>query len=356
MSTPLSASHVVYVSNSEDGDLSVYHLDAAQGRLEPFARTPAGSVVMPQAPTQDGRRLYVATRGTEPAIVAYEIGAQGALTQRFSTPIDASLAYLSVDHAGRLLFGASYGGSRLFVFDANRLAHGDGTPLQFIDRIQNAHSIIVSDDDRYAYAASLGLDRILFYGIARAGDEAALIARGELATPAGFGPRHLRLAPDGATLYAIGEFHGTVLAIARDPVTGELGEATVSDLAPSIAHLPHGAPRPPAPTASCVWAADLQVSPDGRHVHATERTTSRIITFRVGEQRALHYASCIETEKQPRGIRLSPDGTLLAASGELSPFISLYRVDAASGALTPVARVAGGKGANWIEILPLGSA
>ncbi|NIE86111.1 MULTISPECIES: beta-propeller fold lactonase family protein [unclassified Burkholderia] len=353
MSTALSPTHLVTVSNAEDGDLSVYHLDAAQARLAPIARTPAGSVVMPQAPTHDGRQLYVATRGTQPTIVGYDIGADGTLTQRFSTSIDASLAYLSVDRAGRLLFGASYGGSRLFVWDAKRVESGDGAPLQFIDRIQNAHSIIVSEDDRYVYAASLGSDRVLFYGIARAGEEAALIARGELATPAGFGPRHLRLAPDGATLYVIGEFHGTVLAIPRDPVTGELGEPVESDLAPSIAHLAHGAPRPPAPTSPVIWAADLQVSPDGRFVFATERTANRLITFRVDENRKLHYASCIETEPQPRGIRLSPDGSLLAASGELSTSISLYRVDAATGALTPATRIECGKGANWIEILPL---
>lgn len=356
MTTPLSPTHVVTVSNAEDGDLGIYHLDAAQARLAAVTRTPAGTVVMPQAPTRDGKQLFVATRGAQPSIIGYDIGADGTLTQRFVTPIDASLAYLTVDRDARLLFGASYGGNRLFVFDARRLESGDGAPLQFIDHIQNAHSIIVSDDDRYAYAASLGSDRVLFYGIARAGNEAALIARGELATPAGFGPRHLRLAADGATLYVIGEFHGTVLAVPRDPVSGELGEPVVSDLAPSIAHLAHGAPRPPAPTRPVVWAADLAVTPDNRFVFATERTANRLITFRVGENRALHYASCIETEPQPRGIRLSPDGTLLAASGELSDSISLYRVDPATGALTQADRIACGKGANWIEILPLQAA
>ncbi len=353
MSTSLSPTHVVYVSNAEDGDLSVYHLDAPRAAIVPLTRTPAGTVVMPQAPTRDGRQLFVAARGTNPAIIGYDIGADGALSQRFSTPIDASLAYLSVDGGGRLLFGASYGGHRLFVFDAQRLEQGDGKPLQFIDHIQNAHAIVVSDDDRCAYATSLGSDRVLFYGIARTDEEAGLILRGEFATPAGFGPRHLRFSPDGTTLYVIGEFHGTVLAIARDPVTGELGEAVESDLAPSIAHLEHGAPRPPAPTRPVIWAADLQVTPDNRFVFATERTASRVIVFRVDEHRKLHYASCIETEPQPRGIRLSPDGSLLAATGELSTSISLYRIDSATGTLTPAARIECGKGANWVEILPL---
>ncbi|KAF1027311.1 MAG: 6-phosphogluconolactonase [Burkholderia plantarii] len=189
MTTPLSPSHALYVSNAEDGDLSLYHLDAAAARLAPVSRSAAGDVVMPQALSADGKRLYVATRGAQPSIVAYEIGPLGRLEPRFSTPIDASLCYLTIDRESRLLFGASYGGNRLFVFNEARLAAGDGTPLQFIDRIQNAHAIILSDDDRYAYATSLGSDRILFYGIARDGEEAALIARGEVQAPAGFGPR-----------------------------------------------------------------------------------------------------------------------------------------------------------------------
>ncbi|KAF1027312.1 MAG: 6-phosphogluconolactonase [Burkholderia plantarii] len=151
----------------------------------------------------------------------------------------------------------------------------------------------------------------------------------------------------------LGEFHARVLAIPRDPVTGALGEAVISEAAPPLAHLPIGAPRPPAPTAPCLWAADLHVSPDGRFVFFSERTASRLVTLRVGADRQLTYVGSVETETQPRGFRVSADGTLLAACGEQSTFVSLYRIDAETGALTLAERIESGCGSNWIEILPL---
>ena len=56
--------------------------------------------------------------------------------------------------------------------------------------------------------------------------------------------------------------------------------------------------------------ADMQITPDGRFVYVSERTTSRLIAYRVQPDGSLEYASFIETETQPRGFRIDPAGPL----------------------------------------------
>lgn len=101
-----------------------------------------------------------------------------------------------------------------------------------------------------------------------------------------------------------------------------------------------------------IWAADIDVTPDGRFVYATERSTSIITAFAADpETGALTRLSTIGTEKQPRGIRIDPTGRFLIASGEKSDKLSVYAIDGQTGRLAEQGRYPVGKGANWIEIV-----
>src|SRR5207249_345217 len=58
-----------------------------------------------------------------------------------------------------------------------------------------------------------------------------------------------------------------------------------------------------------IWAADLHLSPNGRFLYASERTTSTIGTLRVdGANGKLIYLASTPTEKQPRGFNVDPSG------------------------------------------------
>ena len=59
------------------------------------------------------------------------------------------------------------------------------------------------------------------------------------------------------------------------------------------------------------------------------------------------------TEKGPRGFAIDPSGRYLIAAGQESHSISLYAIDAATGALGKPERLAVGKNPNWIEIVDL---
>jgi 6-phosphogluconolactonase len=358
MNQPNPQRFFVYVANSKDGDIGVFHLDAQSGALTPHARVAAQDNIMPMALSPERRRLYAATRGSDKRINDYAVDAHtGDLSPQFQTPIDASFAYLCADPLGRFLLGASYGEHRVCLYRVADVASGKGAPLQVISDIKNAHAVIVSADGRFAYASSLGSNRVFCFALE---DEGRLTETGTVDLGAGFGPRHLRFSPNGDVLYVLSEFRATVAAFSRDAATGRLTALHVSPRAAALAHLNDGFARPsptdpvqpdPAVLAKLAWAADIHVAPDGRFVYVSERTSSQLLTLRVAQDGALEFVAATPTETQPRGFRIDPTGRFLVACGERSQHVSVYAIDAASGALTPVSRSEGGNGANWVEIV-----
>lgn len=100
-----------------------------------------------------------------------------------------------------------------------------------------------------------------------------------------------------------------------------------------------------------IWAADIQITPNGRFLYASERTLSTLAIFAVdGVTGKPTYLKSAETEKQPRGFRIDPRGRYLIAAGEKSDQIAVYRIDEANGDLKLLRRYSVGAGANWVTI------
>jgi 6-phosphogluconolactonase len=355
-------SYFALASNSVDADIAVFHLDGATGGLTLVERCPTGEVTMPMALTADEQFVYAVTRGSAPALKKFSIDSHsGHLTHFQSARINASLAYLSIDRAGRYLFGASYGEHLLNVYSVDRIDASEGTPLQSISGIEHAHAAIVSTDDRFVYATSLGGDMVVCLEIRSDNQGPPLVPFDHVALDKGFGPRHLRFSPSGEFLYVLSEFRATVAVFRRDRQSGRLSLPSVSPRAAPLSNLDDGWARPslsnpvqpdPKTLLSLIWAADIQIRPDGRFVYVSERTSSRLLIFRVAANGAsLEYSGCISTEEQPRGFKIDPTGTFLVACGEKSSQLSVYGIDANSGELSLLSRCHGGRGANWIEIV-----
>ena len=101
-----------------------------------------------------------------------------------------------------------------------------------------------------------------------------------------------------------------------------------------------------------VWAADIQITPNGKFLYSTERTTNKIALFTVAPGTGkLTYVTDFATEAQPRGIRIDPAGQYLVASGEKSDRLSVYKIDQDTGKLSEPTRYPAGNGANWVEIV-----
>ncbi|TCQ20061.1 lactonase family protein [Ferranicluibacter rubi] len=358
----------VYVSAATDGKIDTYRLDETSGNLKSLGDVDAGTSVMPMTVSPDRTRLYAVVRSQPYRVLTYAINpSTGSLTEKASAALPDSMPYVSIDPSGRLLFFASYGGNKIASLPVGLEGLVKDGAKQVIPTGHNAHSIVSDKSGKYIFVTNLGADAVLQY---RLNGETGLLepnSPASVQTKPGQGPRHIVVSPDNRSIYILTELTGEVIHYALDAATGTLAERDTATILPPESTLEPGVAPPPPPPFSQplkpaaastttpparIWAADIGVTPDGRFVYATERSTSIITAFAVDpETGALTRLSSIGTEKQPRGIRIDPTGRFLIASGEKSDRLSVYAIDGQTGRLTEQGRYPVGKGANWIEIV-----
>lgn len=284
-----------------------------------------------------------------------------SMSDLFHKEIPWPFPYISLDKSGRYLFGASYSGNLISV----NAVKGDGSvasePLQVIPVGRNAHSIRSEASNKFAFVPTLGSNEIFQFTFdAKTGRLASNTPAVFLMKP-GFGPRHFITSSDNKFVYVLSELTGAVTTFSLDGKKGLLTEVSSASGLPPDSKLVPGAPRggvgvpggpPPRNTDNDVWAADLHLTPNGKFLYMTERTSSSLTTFSVdGASGKLTYVTNTPTEKQPRGFAIDPKGKFMVVSGEKSDTISAYRIDEASGGLTLVGKYPAGKDANWVEIV-----
>jgi 6-phosphogluconolactonase len=347
------AATFVYVSNAEDGEIAAYAMQP-DGALKALARTRVAKTVMPMAVSPNRRLLYAASRSKPYAVHVYAIDpGTGALKASSSAPLAESFPYISLDRNGRFLFGASYGGHLVSV----NAVGGDGRvlpePLQVIPVGRNAHSILADATNRFVFVPNLGTDQIFQFVFDEKSGRLASNTPAVAQMKPGTGPRHFVFSRDNRFVYLLSELLATVTTLSLDPNTGLLAEVSSASALPADSKLQPGSPRPhPGNTDNDIWAADLHLTPDGKFLYASERTSSTLAAFGVDAASGkLGYLSSTPTEKQPRGFAIDPAGNFLVACGEKSETLSIYAIDRASAALKLLHKAPAGKGANWVEIV-----
>ena len=358
---PTQAGTFVYVSNADDGDIGVYSVQA-DGSLKPGERAKAANLVMPMAVSPDKRFLYAAARSKPYSVFVYAIDPNmGALKTLSSSALAESFPYISLDRTGRYLFGASYGSHLISINAVGEDGRVAPEPLQVIPVGRNAHSIRTDESNKFVFVPTLGSDEIFQFTFdSKTGHLASNTPAVFLTKPA-LGPRHFITSSDNKFVYVLSELTGTVTTFSLNSGTGLLTEVSAASGLPSESKLVPGAPRgavgapggpPPRNTDNDIWAADLHLTPNGKFLYMTERTTNSLATFSVdGASGKLTYLGSMPTEKQPRGFAIDPKGRFLVVSGEKSDTISVYAIDEASGALKLIGKYPAGKGANWVEIV-----
>jgi 6-phosphogluconolactonase len=349
----------VYVSNAEDGDIGSYRL-LDSGELQPGARVTAAAMVMPLAVSPDRRFLHAACRSKPFTLHTFAIDrATGALAPHATAPLAESFPYITLDRTGRFLLAASYAGHLVSVNAVGADGRVAADPLQVVPTGRHAHAIIVDRTNRFAYVPHLGTDQIFQFVLDAKTGRLASNTPAVVQMQAGTGPRHIVVSGDNRFVYLLNELVATVTTLALDGTTGLLREVGSASALPAGTKLVPGAPRggggPARNTDNDIWAADLHLTPDGRFLYASERTSSTLAAFGVDAATGkLTYLGSTPTEKQPRGFAIDPQGRFLIASGEKSDTISAYAIEPASGALRLLQKYPTGKGSNWIEIVALG--
>lgn len=334
-----------YVGNADSNDISVFKMSesgemtlvqtaAFKGVEKPGSSTPL-------AITPDRRVLIAGLRSQPTLAVSFAIDSRtGQLSHLGNGPLADSMAHIAIDGSGKYLFSASYGGNKVALNPLldNGIA---GEPRQVIPTGLNAHALLPSPDNRFAFATNLGSDQVLAFAFDATAGTLTPNDPPQHKVPEKSGPRHFVFHPGGKFVYLLHELNGDVAAFTYEARSGAWNEIQRTTA------LPEGFSGKP-------WAADIHITPDGRFLYASERTTSTLTAFRVdGSSGRLTTIGSVPTEKQPRGFQVDPSSRYLAAVGELSDSMTVYAIDQGSGALAKLKSYPTGKKPNWVEFLNL---
>ncbi|KYG25259.1 6-phosphogluconolactonase [Bradyrhizobium sp. AT1] len=344
------AATFAYVGNADSNDISVFKMTAG-GEMTPvqtaaFKGVDKPGSSTPLAVTPDHRVLIAGVRSQPFQAVSFAIDPQtGQLSHIGNGPLADSMANIAIDHSGKFLFSASYGGNKVALnpLGANGVA---GDPKQVIPTGLNAHAFLPSPDNRFAFATNLGSDQVLAFAFDAATGSLTPSDPPAHKVPEKSGPRHFVFHPNGKFVYLLHELNGDVAAFAYEAKSGAWDEIQRTTA------LPEGFSGKPSDKKP--WAADIHITPDGRFLYASERTTHTLAAYKVDAASGkLTAIGSVPTEKQPRGFNIDSSGRYLAAVGELSDSMTVYAIDQSSGALGKPKSYPTGKKPNWVEFLDL---
>jgi 6-phosphogluconolactonase len=344
--SPAQAATFVYVSNAESNDIYVLRLNQQTGELTLVETISIPGVIKsggstPMAVSPDRRFLYVATRGEPQGVASFAIDPRsGKLKFIGGGPLTDSMAYIATDRAGRFLFAASYPGHKITVSPIGPQNIIQPTQ-QILPNHTNAHAILADAKNRYALAPTLGNDLINVFRFNAATGNLEPNTPPSVSVTEKSGPRHLVFHPNGKLVYVLGELDAAVHVFDYDGEKGRLKEKQ------SVSALPPGFTGKPA-------AADLHITPDGKFLYSSERTSSAITGFRVNPaDGTLTPIESIPTEMSPRGFAIDSAGRYVFVVGQRSNRMSGYKIDPVTGKLSKLQELPMGKGPNWVEIVDL---
>jgi 6-phosphogluconolactonase len=279
-----------YTNGGKSKGIYCYKLDLATGKLTSVGVTEGIKNPSFVAIHPSGKFLYavseVADSNGKPggAVTAFSLdrktGALKELNHQSSEGVGP--CHVSVDKTGHVALVANYGSGSI----ASLPIKDDGSLEKAATAIQHegsgadkarqagphAHSMNVSPDNRFAFAADLGLDKVMIYKLDPAKGTLTANSPAFGAAPAGGGPRHFAFHPSSRFAYVCNEMKSSVTAFAYDAAKGELTEIQ------TITTLPE--------ETKGNSTAEIQVHPSGKFVYCSNRGHDSLAIFTVDEKTA----------------------------------------------------------------------
>jgi len=248
----------------------------------------------------------------------------------------AGPCHLVVDATGKNVLVANYGGGSVACLPIN----ADGTLEDASSFIQHegssvdkqrqqgphGHSINVSPDNKFAFAADLGLDKVLIYAFDAEKGKLAPNDPAAADVEPGSGPRHFAFHPSGKYAYVINEISLTVTAFEYNAKRGQLKTLQ------TISTIPDADRDQPG-----LSTAEIRVHPSGKFLYGSNRGHDTIAAFRINQDTGeLTYIENESTQgKTPRNFLVDPTGTYLLAENQSTDSIVVFRINQDTGELEP---------------------
>jgi 6-phosphogluconolactonase len=336
-----------YTNKTASKGIYVYNFDPGTGKLTSLGVAAESEDPSFLAVHSSGKYLYAVNEidhfddkksGAASAFSIDQKTGKLTLLNRAATR-GAGPCHISLDKSGKFALVANYDGGSVATFPV----HPDGTLGEAADFVEHrgssadkerqaaphAHWIGTSPDNRFALAADLGLDEILIYHFNATKGTLAPNDPAFAKLNPGSGPRHLAFHPNGKFVYLLTEMEDSVTAFAYKASNGSLSPLqTVSAL--TTLRKDYKGPKE---------AAEIVVHPSGKFLYTSNRAgIDTISAFSINPAKGtLQLKNEYPTMgKTPRNFAIDPTGKFLLAANQESNTIVTFRVDAITGALTPI--------------------
>jgi 6-phosphogluconolactonase len=336
-----------YTRKQSSKGIYAYRFDAAAGKLTPVGLAAESADPSFLAVHPSGKYLYAVNEVDNfdgirsGAVSAFAIdrktGTLTLLNQRATG--GAGPCHVSLDKTGKYVLVANYDGGSVAAFpvqDDGRLGatsgfvqHSGSSVNKERQEGPHPHWIGASPDNRFVMVADLGLDEVLIYRFDETSGSLVPNDPPFVKLNPGSGPRHFAFHPNGKFAYVLTELDAKVTAFSYDHRNGSLSPLQ------SIATLPKD-------YSERKEAAELVVHPSGKFLYASNRAGQDSITvFKIDPGKGtLTLVRRLPTNgKTPRNFAIDPSGRFLLAANQESKNIVVFRVDAATGSLTPTGQV-----------------
>lgn len=286
-----------------------------------------------QTVSVDGKRVYSVGEddgGTACANALTFDATTGILTLVNSQPTQgAAPCHIALSPEEDYVVTANYNGSNitLFPLDAEgRLKPGKNIGFDGDKERQaqpHLHFVYFTPDNKYLLANDLGTDRIHRFPLnnRQKGSDTPLVdesSASDILLAPGSGPRHTEFSADGRFAYLITELSGEVMAFTYNGDSLTWMQTIQAD------------------TLDARGSADIHLSPDGRHLYASNRLKGDgLAIFHVNAQDGtLTKAGYQPTGIHPRNFILTPNGKYLLVACRDTNEIQVFARDASTGLLT----------------------
>ena len=321
--------------------IHVYRVDPASGELTKMFETPGLPNPTFLAIHPSKKFLYAVNEVGDfggkraGAVSAFLINADGSLGRiNEQSSVGSGPCHVIVDKAGRNALVANYGSGSVAVLPINEdgslapasafVQHAGSGPDASRQEGPHAHSMTLSPDERFAYAADLGLDKLMTYRFDAGRGVLEANVPAFASVHAGAGPRHFVFHPMARWAYVINELDNTVVAYDYNQGTGALSvKQTIGTL--------------PAGWKGTSYCADIHISPNGRFLYGSNRGHDSIVIFAIDRTRG--QLSLVGHQGQdivwPRNFAIDPAGRFLYVANQNSDSVVVFGMNPTTGALTP---------------------
>ena len=330
-----------YVGTYTNGDskgIYLYKMDSVTGRITNVAITDKVKNPSFMAINKTGNNLYCVNE-----ISDYEGTNSGSISAYRISPITKELelinikssqgadpCYVTVDEANKHILVSNYSGGSIALLTLDKSGalnrtidvaehKSFGSNKNIINKA-HAHSIVLDNQNKFAYAADLGIDKIITYMINHEKNELDVI--NETQIDSGAGPRHLAIHQNGKYAYVINEKHNSIISFSIEEADGSLQKIE------SYSTLPDNFNEKS-------YCADIHIHPNGKFLYGSNRGHNSIVIYEIDEETGrLNRLGFESTQGNwPRNFAIDPTGNFILVANQKSNNIAVLKISDKTGLL-----------------------